>query len=97
MTVNPDYNHDDPEYVSNEQMLPKFEGGEAFCLCNERQYDGKLMFQCDFCDNWFHPECLDMSKEEIKAKEQQGDKELWFHSDECKNQYVFISYLYENI
>jgi len=70
------------------QPYPKqLESGDSFCIC-ERSYDGKLMFQCDFCENWFHPECLGMSVEEIKAKEQQGEKELWFHSDDCKNAYL---------
>jgi len=89
VNINQEYNPEDDVYapLDVQQAFPKLETGDAFCIC-ERLYDGKLMFQCDYCENWFHPECLGMSKDEIRAKEQQGDKELWFHSDECKTSYL---------
>ena len=38
---------------------------DVYCLCQTPERPG--MIGCDFCDEWFHPDCLKFSK--IKVME----------------------------
>jgi hypothetical protein len=33
------------------------------CLCRKAYVEGDLMVGCDSCDEWFHLNCIQMSKE----------------------------------
>ena len=35
-----------------------------YCLCQEPERPG--MIGCDYCDEWFHPDCLHFSKNKVK-------------------------------
>lgn len=37
-----------------------------YCIC-DRSSDGKFMVGCDICDNWYHPECVEISKKLAKS------------------------------
>lgn len=37
----------------------------VFCLCEMPYNPDRVMIACDKCDEWFHPECLGLSKEEV--------------------------------
>ena len=32
----------------------------VFCTCRMPERDGDKMVQCDMCEGWFHPHCLDI-------------------------------------
>ena len=36
-----------------------------YCLCRKPERPG--MIGCDYCDEWFHPDCLKLSKNEVKT------------------------------
>ena len=38
---------------------------DVYCLCQKPERPG--MIGCDFCDEWFHPDCLKLSKNEVKT------------------------------
>lgn len=37
---------------------------KVYCICREEERPG--MIGCDHCDEWYHTQCLSLSKEEIK-------------------------------
>lgn len=37
-----------------------------YCLCHQPNKDSKMMVQCDFCDCWFHPRCVDLDEDEAE-------------------------------
>ena len=37
---------------------------DVYCLCQTPERPG--MIGCDFCDEWFHPDCLNLSKNDVK-------------------------------
>lgn len=41
--------------------------GEVFCLCRNIDDGEDAMIQCDECADWYHAECLGMSKREFNA------------------------------
>jgi len=41
------------------------DGGRAWCVC--RGLTEGLMISCDFCDDWFHGECVGLTEAEIRA------------------------------
>ena len=49
-------------------FLNMYEEPNAYCLCGYPD-DGKPMIKCDFCEDWYHISCLNMSLEEYKAFE----------------------------
>ena len=39
---------------------------KLYCLCQQK-WDGKLMIECELCDNWYHPDCIGIhEKDDIK-------------------------------
>ena len=36
----------------------------VYCICREEERPG--MIGCDFCDEWYHTQCLSLTKEEVK-------------------------------
>ena len=36
----------------------------VYCICRGAERPG--MIGCDFCDEWFHPQCLRLNKEEVE-------------------------------
>ena len=59
----------------------------VLCICGKDD-PGKVWFQCNGCDGWFHPECLGYTKEQIEFMQQQGESELWFHNEECRERHT---------
>jgi len=39
---------------------------QLHCLCRQRNDENKMMMQCDFCDGWFHPGCVDLDDKEAE-------------------------------
>lgn len=37
---------------------------QLYCLCRQKNDENEMMVQCDFCDGWFHPRCVDMDEDE---------------------------------
>lgn len=45
------------------------EGIEKYCICR-RDHDGHtLMIMCDYCQEWFHIECLALKQSQLKVIE----------------------------
>ena len=57
----------------------------GLCVCGKD--DGKTMYCCDNCQIWYHLECLGYGVEELNQILAQGEDELWFHTDECRQEY----------
>ena len=36
----------------------------VYCICREEERPG--MIGCDYCDEWYHTQCLSLTKEEVK-------------------------------
>jgi len=47
-----------------------------------RLEDGRQCIGCDGCDNYFHPACIRMSRQELRRLEKSG---LEWHCDECSS------------
>ena len=56
------------------------------CICGRD--DGKTMLICDNCEKWYHLDCLGYTEEEAEAVYKQGEDELWFHSDDCREKHA---------
>ena len=37
---------------------------EVYCICREEERPG--MIGCDYCDEWYHTQCLSLNKDEVK-------------------------------
>jgi hypothetical protein len=42
---------------------------ELYCVCNGLD-TGQFMIQWDNCDEWFHGECVNMSKDEVQDEDE---------------------------
>lgn len=51
-------------------------GRDLHCLCRKPD-DGKLMIQCDYCDEWYHGACINITPE-------QADMLVKFRCPRCK-------------
>lgn len=38
---------------------------ELYCLCRQPKSE-KMTAQCDFCESWFHPACVDLNDDEVQ-------------------------------
>ena len=36
----------------------------VYCICREEERPG--MIGCDYCDEWYHTQCLSLTKDEVK-------------------------------
>ncbi|KAH3691882.1 hypothetical protein DPMN_192424 [Dreissena polymorpha] len=34
---------------------------DVYCTCR-RPWDGRFMIQCDYCDEWYHGSCVDITQ-----------------------------------
>ncbi|XP_064597894.1 uncharacterized protein LOC135464397 [Liolophura sinensis] len=41
------------------------EDTRLYCLCKQLDDPDRTMIQCDFCDEWFHPACVDLEEGEV--------------------------------
>ena len=41
-------------------------GTDFYCLCRQPD-DGQFMIQCDYCEEWFHGSCVNLSAEEAEG------------------------------
>ena len=49
-------------FINNPEPLDD----KLYCICRQK-WDGKLMIECELCDNWYHPECIGINeKDDIK-------------------------------
>ncbi len=48
---------------------------ETWCVCNKKYDENKAMILCSGCYDWFHPECVDMTEDEMNTI---GSKEKYF-------------------
>ncbi|KAJ3223790.1 Lysine-specific demethylase 7A [Clydaea vesicula] len=51
----------------------------SFCYCQSPGTEGKFMIQCDYCENWFHGDCLDPI-----IAEEEAEYYIKFHCKECE-------------
>jgi len=42
------------------------DSGSLFCVCRQ-PYDGEWMVGCDFCEDWFHPRCVGLTRKRAKS------------------------------
>ena len=40
---------------------PEEKDDKLYCLC-KKKWDGRLMVECDLCENWFHPDCIGINE-----------------------------------
>ena len=45
---------------SDQDDLPGDEDQTAYCLCR-KPWSGRFMIQCDFCDEWYHGSCVNIT------------------------------------
>ncbi|KAI1727677.1 PHD-finger domain-containing protein [Ditylenchus destructor] len=38
---------------------------ELYCVCHQPYDEARFYVGCDSCEDWFHPECIDCTKEEV--------------------------------
>ena len=49
-------------FIKNPEKLDD----KLYCICKQK-WDGKLMIECEKCDNWYHPECIGINeKDDVK-------------------------------
>ena len=64
----PDSPHECESLISME--IRKARGSEnqpLVCICNRPNDPLKFMLSCEFCEGWFHGECVDVSKEDADS------------------------------
>lgn len=44
-------------FIKNPERLDD----KLYCLCKQK-WDGKLMIECELCDNWYHPQCIGINE-----------------------------------
>eukprot|EP00466_Bigelowiella_natans_P020732 jgi/Bigna1/77954/fgenesh1_pg.51_\ len=44
------------------------ENEQLFCYCQEAYQDGQFMMECESCQEWFHPICLNSTKQEATRR-----------------------------
>lgn len=52
--------------MSKKRKLDDVQDSNLYCLCQQTIKEDKMMVQCDFCDGWFHPECVHLDEDEAK-------------------------------
>ena len=40
----------------------------TYCICKSTD-DGRFVFACDFCDDWFHGECIVVTEKQAQNKD----------------------------
>ena len=58
-----------------------------YCICHGED-EGNLMIGCDFCEQWYHPRCLDLTDERVKELE--NEKWRCPPCEEEKQKYVLF-------
>jgi len=49
------------------KMQVKASKAKAYCLCQATDTDNDPMVMCDYCLDWFHPECVGLAWEDIEV------------------------------
>ena len=55
-----------PAWIRNwaeEEEAGQEDDGKLYCEC-QRPWQGRFMIQCDYCDEWFHWACVDVTATE---------------------------------
>jgi len=47
-------------------VLKDFEDPNIYCICKGRD-DGQFMIACDVCNNWFHGQCVGVSRDQSSS------------------------------
>lgn len=55
--------------TDNQQERETNQNSELYCLCHGPD-DGGFMIQCDYCEEWFHGSCINLTAEEAKEIDQ---------------------------
>ena len=63
-------NHDQLKLCTDDSPVPSLpkrgNRKEQYCLCRQAD-DGSFMIQCDFCLEWYHGRCIQLTREEGEA------------------------------
>ncbi|CAF1916473.1 unnamed protein product [Rotaria magnacalcarata] len=70
LTIDDDDDDDDDEKTNGD--IDKFHR-RLWCICKTPWDHSKLMLRCGSCANWFHGDCVGMTKEEAKELELDGN------------------------
>ena len=52
---------------SQNRKQAKASEAKAYCLCQATDTDNDPMVMCDYCSDWFHPECVGLAWEDVEA------------------------------
>ena len=47
------------------QLTPEFKDWEKYCVCKKPLNPNLRYVNCDGCAKWFHPECTDLTDEDV--------------------------------
>lgn len=68
MNTNNNYHKKISNYIIDCQQYKEWaKNNDSYCICN-KQFDENLddfMVQCDGCKEWYHPECLKQTREDV--------------------------------
>ncbi|XP_040580712.1 uncharacterized protein [Lepeophtheirus salmonis] len=79
--------------LSNTTKLP-IPSTTVYCIC--RQPEKSRMIGCDYCDEWYHIKCINVSRSEVKVLKQQFWKCPVCVSSGKKDKYVFPIKYYDD-
>lgn len=64
VTENSEYEKANRDLTNSILTKEKHNKREVYCICREEERPG--MIGCDYCDEWYHTQCLSLSKDEVK-------------------------------
>ena len=69
-----------PPWIRREQSSINKGSERLYCTCRKPD-DGKTMVECETCQEWFHIQCLNMTKNQVKKMDS-------FNCNECEKRHI---------